>query len=235
MQNAECGMKRRTLHGKLRLSMRSLSLFIIHHSSLIILFLLFLLSGCITGKSNPAATQPVTYIPQIEATQDYWWKQPGVTDITSDSFQKLWDACEGELYVRLFPIDRTQYRDGVLTSEPVVSKQFFELWRTDAVSVHDVAESSLATIRRTIQFAITRREDGTYQAVPKVLVERYASTERRLTNITQYHQAFTGGRIDTNPDQAGSTASGSDYWYPLRRDTDLEKDLAASIRQRLRG
>jgi hypothetical protein len=192
---------------------------------------IFLLSGCITGKSNPAATQPVTYVEQKQATPDYWWNQPGVTRATGSEFQKVWDACEGELYTRLFPVDRTQYRNGLLSSEPVVSKQFFEVWRTDAVSVHDVAESSLATIRRTVRFEVTRRDDGKYEAVPKVLIERFSSSERRLTTITQYHQAFSTGRYDATPDQAA--VSSDDYWYPLRRDTDLEKDMAASIQNRL--
>jgi hypothetical protein len=227
----EGGTKKGSCADDHRRRLRMPYLFILHPSSFI---LLLLLSGCITGKSNPATTQPVTYLPQVEATPEYFWNQPGVIRIKSGDFQKLWNACEGELYVRLFPIDRTQYRDGVLTSQCVVSKQFFEVWRTDAVSVHDVAESSLATIRRTVRFDITRHSDGTCDAVPKVLIERWASTERRLTHITQYHQAFTQTRDDTSPDQPGVAASGADYWYPVRRDTDLEKDMAGSIRQRLR-
>ncbi len=208
----------------------SLSSFIIHHSSFIVLFLL---AGCITGKANPAATQPVTYVPQKQATPEYWWNQPGVVRVPNADFQKLWDACEGELYVRLFPVDRRQYRTGLLTSEPVVSKQFFEPWRTDAVSFHDVGESSLATIRRTIHFEVTRQPDGSYDAVPKVLVERHAATERRLTSIVQFRQAFNGTRTDATPDQSNTPAPEDEYWYALRRDTDLEKDMAVSIRHRL--
>jgi hypothetical protein len=130
-------------------------------------------------------------------------------------------------------VDREQYREGLLTSEPLISKQIFEPWRQDVISLHDQTESSLATIRRTVHFQVTRLPDGTYQMTPKVLVERFDSAERRLTTITQYHQAFSGPRtFNDAPDQSGAPAA-SDFWYPVRRDTDLEKVMAESIRHRL--
>ncbi len=194
------------------------------------LALIFALGGC--GSSH-STTRPVTAVDEKLSHPDYWWNQPGVVHVSCPDFQKLWDACKGELYVRLFPIDREQYRDGLLTSEPVISKQFFEFWRTDAVDVHDVAESSLATIRRTIHFEVSRRDDGTYDVVPKVLVERFQSTERRLTAITQYHESFTGPRVSMDaPDESGVPFA-AEYWYPVRRDSLLEKDMAESIRRRL--
>ncbi len=207
-------------------SRRVLSSFCTLHSAFCILCLF--LSGCIFGKANPAVTAPVTQINPKEATPDFWWNQPGVTQVHGNDFQKLWDACKGELYVRLFTVDREQYRNGLLSSEPMVSKQFFEPWRTDAVNLHDVAESSLATIRRTVRFEVRRRPDGSYDAVPKVLVERYASTERRLTTITQFRQSLSGPRpVNNTTDQTAAQAT--DYWYAVRRDTDMEKDIAASI------
>ena len=187
-------------------------------------------AGCVA--SHPNAT-PVTRVDEKQGQPDYWWNQPPVVHVSAVDFQKLWDACKGEMYTRLFPVDREQYRDGLLTSEPVVSKQFFELWRTDAVNVHDVAESSLATIRRTLRFEVVRKEDGSYEMTPKVLVERFQSTERRLTAINQYHDSFSAARAYSDaPDESGAPAA-ADYWYPLRRDLALEKNLADSIQHRL--
>jgi hypothetical protein len=186
--------------------------------------------GCVA--SHPGAPKVTDVDPKL-AQPDYWWNQPGVVHVSAGDFHKLWDACKGELYVRLFPVDREQYRDGLLTSEPVVSKQFFELWRTDAVNLHDVAESSLGTIRRTIHFEVKRLPDGSYDMTPKVLVERFAATERRLTTSVQYHDAFSApvSFMDA-PDESGVPFA-TQYWYPLRRDHDLEKDMAESIRRRL--
>jgi hypothetical protein len=189
--------------------------------------------GCILSK--PTLTPMVTKVDPVQAQPDYWWNRPAVASVSNPDFEKLWSACKGELYVRLFPVDREEYREGFLTSEPMVSKQIFEVWRNDAISLHDQAESSLGTIRRTVHFEVARQPDGTYQATPKVLIERYASAERRLTAITQYHSAFSGPRTYNDaPDQSGEPAA-ADYWYPLRRDTDLEKVMADSIRHRLGG
>jgi hypothetical protein len=194
--------------------------------------LILFASGCLLSNAKPT-TMPLSKIDPVQATPDYWWNQPAVVQVQNTDFQKLWDACKGELYVRLFTVDREQYRDGILTSEPMVSKQFFELWRDDTSSVHDTAESSLATIRRTVRFEVVRLDDGSYQATPKVLVERFDSAERRLTAITQYHSAFSGPRATVDSgDQSGQPIA-SDYWYPVRRDTDLEKQIADSIRQRV--
>jgi hypothetical protein len=238
MPRAECGPdgSRRAGRSRGRL-VRVLA--IVLYSSLITRFLI----GCspapwpTTRPTTGPATRPYTKADAKLATPDYWWDRPAVTSINYGDFQPLWDACKDELYVRLLPVDREDFRDGLLTSEPVISKQAFEPWRTDAVSVHDVAESSLATIRRMVRFEFTRKNDGTWTVVPKVLVERYASSERRLTAITQYHQAFSGPRtINDNPDDPLHTSAGTpaDYWYAVRRDTDLEKDMAASIRRRLK-
>ena len=193
---------------------------------------LLFLPGC----STTPTTQPVTKADPKLATPDYWWNKPAVAAIDYPSFDPLWDACKDELYYRLLPVDREDFRDGLITSVPTVSKQFFEPWRSDAVSTGDVAESTLATIRRTVRFQIDRRDDGTFHMEPRVLVERYAATERRLTAITQYHEAFSGPRTtNDNPDDPNHSggASPTDYWYAMRRDTDLEKEIAASIRNRL--
>ncbi len=199
---------------------------------LLLLLLMGPSTGCLFNKPSASVPLATSGDPQ-QATPDYWWNQPGVAQVSAPDFEKLWSACKGELYVRLFTLDREEYREGFLTSDPMISKQIFEPWRSDAISLHDQGESSLSTIRRTVHFEVTRQADGTYQATPKVLIERFASAERRLTAITQYHQAFSGPRAYNDaPDQSGEPAA-SDYWYALRRDTDLEKVMADSIRHRL--
>lgn len=197
------------------------------------------IAGCasVPPGGDAPTTRRVTQVDARLATPDYWWTQPGVADVSADRFQPLWDACRAEVRRRFFPVDREDYRDGLLSTEPVVSKQLFEPWRADAVTLHDQLESTLATIRRTVRFELARRPDGSFVAVPKVLVERYASAERRLTAITQYHQAFSGPRAFADAaDESGNavvTDAVEDYWYALRRDDALERDLAAAVARRL--
>ena len=200
-----------------------------------------LIAGCEpTQPTHSAAVRAaVTPSDPTLATEDYWWNQPPVVAVPHAGFEPLWDACKAEAHDRFFVLDREDYRLGLLTTLPMVSKQAFEPWRTDAVTVHDVAESTLGTIRRTVRFEVRKRDDGSFEMTPKVLVERFASVERRLTAISQYHEAFSAPRtFADSPDLSGDVTTEhalDDYWYALHRDPALERDLAASITRRLRG
>jgi hypothetical protein len=162
--------------------------------------------------------------------------EPPRVSVSHRDFNALWRAAEDAARLRLFPIDRRDYRGGVLKTEAVISKQAFEPWRRDAVTAGDVAQSTLATVRRTITFRFDRNEAGdTYTVTPEVLVERYAQAEQRLTSAALYRAAFR-----RNPDARGSREADRGinlpqrYWYELGRDVALEKDLAEAIRARLR-
>jgi hypothetical protein len=194
---------------------------------------LLILSGC--HASHPPTTQKATAIDPIQATPGYWLSQPAVAKIPATDFYKLWYACRTEAHDRLFLIDREDFREGLLTTQPMVSKQFTELWRTDSVTIPGIAESTLATVRRTVRFQLTKDQNGGYIAVPKVLVERFVSSERRLTAIDEYHQAFTGPRPTDDVYVDPGSKLPTDYWYAIGRDTALERDLADAIRRRLRG
>jgi hypothetical protein len=123
----------------------------------------------------------------------------------------------------------------VLKTEAVVSKQFFEPWRRDAVTAGGVTESSLATVRRTITFAFARNGDGTYTLTPEVLVERYSQAEHRLTSAALYRNAFRGNAAARGTRESDrGVALPQRYWYETGRDVALERDLAEAIRRKLR-
>jgi hypothetical protein len=135
----------------------------------------------------------------------------------------------------MFVIDQRDYRGGVLTTEPLLSAQFFEPWRRDALKAEDVAESSLASIRRTIRFEFTRNDDGTFSVVPHVLVERYAATERRITNAMMYRAAFRRTTATGTRERDRGIELPQRYWYRTGNDPELEKSLAEALRRRLRN
>ncbi len=154
--------------------------------------------------------------------------------VSSKDFDALWKACEKALHARHFRIDRRDYRGGLITTFPLISKQFFEIWRTDALGVDDVAESSLNTIRRTVRIEIEHDDTtGVYTAIPHVEIERYSTAGRRLTSAATYRSAFK--RTDargTRESDAGILIPGR-YWYSLGNDERLEAALAKSMRNRL--
>lgn len=170
-------------------------------------------SGCI-GKQprNPAATQPSTALDPKLADPAYWLAQPGTASVSGTDFDTLWNAAEHIAMKWFFAIDQRNYRDGDLSTKPMVSKQFFEPWRKDAVTGRDVLESSMAATRRTIHFQFVKNGDGTYTVFPKVLVEREAVPEPKY-------------RAD--PDLPVT------YWYATRRDAAMEARLAEDLRKHL--
>ena len=189
-----------------------------------------LLAGCfshspttdMTTVKDPATTRPA-----------YWLDQPAVASVDHFQFLPLWNACEDVARAYLFRLDREDYRLGLLTTRPMISKQILEPWRHDGGTLHGVLESSLATIRRSIRFEIERRDDGTFSMVPKVLVERETILERRITSSNQYRNAFSG------PAAGSRTATDLEdevpviYWTPIGRDPEMEKHLAADVSRRL--
>jgi hypothetical protein len=181
-----------------------------------------------TQATSQRSTQPTT---ASAATQP---AAPSANTVTAYDFDKLWNAAADEARGRMFVIDRRDYRGGVLTTEPLLSAQFFEPWRRDALKAEDVAESSLASIRRTIRLEFTRNDDGTFSVVPHVLVERYAATERRITNAMMYRAAFRRTTATGTRERDRGIELPQRYWYRTGNDPELEKSLAEALRRRLR-
>ena len=191
--------------------------------------------GCI-GRQHPAATQPSTNIDPKQAQPAYWLDQPAVAHVNSPSFDALWDACRDAAKADGFLIDRTDYREGLMTTLPLVSKQAYEFWKSDTQSPHGLAQSTLGTMRRTVRFTLRRLDDGTYQATPKVLVERDSFLQRRITSVDQYQNVFSIQQVDIarETERTGESLP-PEYWYSVGRDEDLEKRLAHAVRDRLQA
>ena len=194
------------------------------------------LTGCLFGRQNPAATQPATAgLDPRSAQPDYWLSRPAVASVRARSFDRLWDACRDAAEADGFQIDRRDYRQGLLTTLPLVSKAIYEVWRRDVVTPHDLVQSTLGTIRRTIRFTIRRTSDGGFIAEPKVVVENYSTIERRITSVSQYAYVFsiTLADVSREAEQTGLPIP-AEYWYCIARDPALERELAASATARLR-
>ena len=201
-----------------------------------LLLLLEILGGCAHTAPRPAATQPATAGDPKSAFADYWFDQPAVTDVRGTNFDALWNACQEVAKARGYLIDRTDYREGLLYTQPLVSRALFELWRGDVADGKSLAQSSLATIRRTIRFIIRRDPDGTFVAKPKVVVERYSSVERRITSAAQYHDIFSIRLLDVDREREFTgTEVPAEYWYAIGRDDELERELARDVLRRTRA
>lgn len=189
---------------------------------LVIAIALSALAGCANRPQKAAATTGPTTAPTAADNI-----------VTAASFERLWEAAADVARDRMFTIDRRDFRGGVLTTEPLTSAQFFEPWRRDAITSEAVAESSLATIRRTLRFEFTAHDDGTFSVEPHVLVERYSAAERRLTSAMMYRSAFRKTTATGTRETDRGVQLPARYWYRIGNDPALEADLAAAIRRRI--
>jgi hypothetical protein len=190
-------------------------------------------AGCAVSHPNSPTTR-ATSIPAEVATPQYWLNKPATQAVESTDFERLFAACEQCISDWQFSVDRTDYRAGVITSKPAISKQFFEVWRSDPPAIKDVARSSLQTIRRTIRFEISRQEDGIFTARPKVLVEQLSQEERRLTAVSQYGTAFSYTDPTIILDMDTGKSVGAFYWFAIGRDGEMERKLADEVRGKIR-
>ncbi|HET6249459.1 MAG TPA: hypothetical protein VFE47_17340 [Tepidisphaeraceae bacterium] len=195
---------------------------------------LFGLTGCMLQKVDPNA-KPATSIDPKFASSEYWFNQPATEEVRWPNYDRLWDSCEATATDAGFSIDRFDYRTGLLSTKPLVSKQFFELWKHDVVDFKSQADSDTTTHRRTAHFKISKLPDGCYLCQIKVVVEHYAMSERRITAVYQYRDAFSTRRPYEDQTADDGTPLKVDYWYAERRDHAVEHMLAERLRQYLSG
>ncbi len=192
--------------------------------------------GCASpSHSTPSASAPAQEREVRKARGAYWYAQPGVASVSCGDFYVLWDTCNAVTRGAGFTIDRTDFREGLLTTNPLVSKQPFEMWREDVVDGQQLAQSTFGTVRRTVQFRITRNPNGAYNCVPKVLVERESRAERRITSVTEALDVFSINRPLSDRSTDEGTPIIIEFWYAIGRDNSLESNLAAGIRQQLKS
>lgn len=162
--------------------------------------------------------------------------QPSQAFVSATDFDELWNASDDVARSLLFKPDRQDRRSGTLQTEPMTSSQWFEPWRRELKSADAVAQSSLATVRRTLTVQITKDPaSNTFRATPSILVERYARTGSRITNSARYRQVYQPNRSTGSAERDRGVLLPNAYWYPIGNDPDLERDIAARIQKQLNG
>ncbi len=179
-----------------------------------------------------ADAKPVTDVDPVQATPEYWYDQPANVHVPARDYDRLFAACQKAAHGYFFKVDRTDYREGVITTHPNTSAQFFELWRPDNSTYHDIMQSSLGTMRRTIRIEIEPQVDGSFLATPKVLVERETVVGRRVTAVVKYRESMIGN-AGGSPETALMKDAAVKYWYAVGRDPQLERRVADSILENL--
>jgi hypothetical protein len=181
-------------------------------------------AGC---SSEPVAPSSVPEPDPATGTAEYWLAKPATSSAASANYDQLWGASEAVARADFYSLDREDYREGLLTTRPLVSKQIWEFWRNDAGDAYEADQDSVQTIRRTILFEFDRQPSGC-KVTPKVLIERLAQPNRRITSSGEYKKFFNVPGRKTDVDNPTD-----DYWFSVGRDYAMEAELAAAIQQKL--
>jgi hypothetical protein len=200
-----------------------------------------LLTGCIADGKSRQFDQRVTYVAKEQATPAYYLAKPPAAKASASDFDAVWASLTRVTRDAGFLPDLEDHRLGLFTTLPLVSAQPFEPWRGDVGSIYGRAESALATVRRTVRWEVTRNDDGTFAAAPRVLVERFTIIEHRITSSAQYTEVFALTPEEQrnqqlralDPAAALTEPIPTAYWYAIGRDEALEKQLASSVQGRV--
>lgn len=197
--------------------------------------LLILFSFCLTGCVHPRqSAHRATDINPKQAKADFWLAKPAVASVTAANYQHLWDAADRAARDHRFEIDQNDRRLGVMTTLPLSSKQLWEIWRNDVPHLKDQFRSTLAEYRQIIHFDFQHLPNGDYKVVPKVVVERHAQKQRRVTAVVNYNTVFSPDTRQNDDFSADQPRTPGDYWYATGRDYGLERELAHEIQKRVR-
>lgn len=151
----------------------------------------------------------------------------GVAD-SSEEADRAWEAVQETLRRRGFRLDRVDRGAGIVTTFPVMSQHFFEVWRHDVNTAPDFWESSLNPMRRWVEVRVARGDDETWREIAvNVHKERLSSPDRQFNSTGAAFQYFG----DTLPSTTGKprVTAEDDRWLDRGRDPAMEEYLLRAI------
>jgi hypothetical protein len=146
----------------------------------------------------------------------------------ADEFLRQWDAAIRVLKQHRFRPDRQDTRAGVITTQPQVTGQVWEVWRRDCYVPYYQSEADLHTIRRIARVEFERRSEvGEYQVRVFVDVERLSMPERAVMLASGAMNMYGTAMPTTTGRTIGPQSDA--YWVSLGRDAVLERRLLAEM------
>ncbi len=146
----------------------------------------------------------------------------------SDRAERLWQAAGDAVRSHGFTLDRTDWREGVITTLPETSSSIFEFWRHDVQTNEDLWESTVNPIRRWIEVRVDPDDSGFWRALTIVVhKQRLSSLDRQFNSTGAAYQYFG----DSLPSTTGSASVSSDnaQWIDIGEDPALAERLLTFI------
>jgi hypothetical protein len=183
-------------------------------------FALLALATALTGCARH--TEPVVAGSQLDPDQR--------------QFEALWQASQQVLRACDWTIVRTDRRDGLVLTEPMVGEHWFEFWRCDAATANDLVESTVQTIYRQVEVQIAP-DEGANTFTPVVTVRTFRSDRpsyQATSPVNAYRVLAIPGQERIEPErlyeQQGPRAR--QRMMPLGNDEKLAAKLQKKISEK---
>ena len=164
----------------------------------------------------------------VDPPPEYGPVQADVVVAEEGDFDYLWESTLRTLRrVNLVP-DRQDAREGIITTKPITSQQWFEFWRHDSLGLYQWAEASMHTTQRHAIVKIERQsEPDRYRVSVRVDVFRYSAPERQVTTPSGALLMYS----EKLPTESGELLRPQEdvHWVRLGRDPHMEGLLLRRI------
>jgi hypothetical protein len=133
-----------------------------------------------------------------------------------------------------FVIDKEDLNLKIMTTKPLSSSQFFELWRKDNVGSYNIEQSNLHSIQRTVELGFIVNQ-GQVCISCVVKRERLSIPEKDIDSAGQAQSIFTGNNKTTQKLTLNSEQEKKMDWIDVGRDSRLEKVILDKIDRKITG
>jgi len=150
------------------------------------------------------------------------------------SFDDVWTTCLASLQDRGLSVDRQDRRFGLIVSEPVVGKQFFEFWRNDAVTSDDTLTSSLHTVRRIVSIHVVSQGPMHFEVRVEAQAQRANIPGDQLDNTAEAFEMIRAHGVPASPSRGDYARPQAEMlWVDIGREHALEQYILEDITRRL--
>ncbi|NIA07389.1 MAG: hypothetical protein GWP14_07120 [Actinobacteria bacterium] len=151
------------------------------------------------------------------------------------SFDDIWTVCLASLKDRGLSVDRQDRRFGLIVSEPVVGKQFFEFWRGDTASSDDLLTSSLHTVRRIVSIHVVSQGPLQFEVRVEAQAQRVSIPSDQLDSTAEAFEMIRAHGVPAAPSRRDyARPQAEPIWVDIGREHALEQYILEDIARRLR-
>ncbi len=150
---------------------------------------------------------------------------------TADHADRVWNAVHETLRRQGFRLDRVDRGAGIVTTFPVTSQHFFEIWRRDVNTTPDFWESSLNPMRRWVEVRLEANNDSSWKQIAVVVHKERLSSPDRQFNSTGAAFKYFGEDLPSTTGKPRVTLE-DNRWLDRGRDSAMEEFLLGAILDR---